>query len=115
MVFNARDRTGWQMKDTMIGAELAKNVFQLHGAAMTGPVKFRRKVTRPQFRQSTARQPPAVVVTETCGSASDWAREMIRPGHEVRLIAPQYVRPFVKRQNNGAADEAQYESSPRRA
>jgi transposase len=51
-----------------------------------------------------AGQPPAVVVMEACGSASYWARELIRLGHEVRLIAPQYVRPFVKRQKNDAAD-----------
>ncbi len=92
------------MKDTMIGVDLAKNVFQLHGASMTGQLRFRRKVTRPQFRQFMAGQPPAVVVMEACGSASYWSRELIRLGHEVRLIAPQYVRPFVKRQKNDAAD-----------
>ena len=92
------------MKDTMIGVDLAKNVFQLHGASMTGHVKFRRKVTRPQFRQFMSGQPPAVVVMEACGSASYWSRELIKLGHEVRLIAPQYVRPFVKRQKNDAAD-----------
>jgi transposase len=88
----------------MIGVDLAKNVFQLHGASMTGHVKFRRKVTRPQFRQFMSGQPPAVVVMEACGSASYWSRELIKLGHEVRLIAPQYVRPFVKRQKNDAAD-----------
>lgn len=92
------------MKDTMIGVDLAKNVFQLHGATMTGHLKFRRKVTRLQFRQFMAGQPPAMVVMEACGSASYWARELIKLGHEVRLIAPQYVRPFVKRQKNDAAD-----------
>jgi transposase len=92
------------MTDTMIGVDLAKNVFQLHGASMTGQLKFRKKVTRPQFRQFMAGQPPAVVVMEACGSASYWARELIKLGHEVRLIAPQYVRPFVKRQKNDAAD-----------
>jgi len=92
------------MTDTMIGVDLAKNVFQLHGASMTGQLKFRKKLTRPQFRQFMANQPPAVVVLEACGSASYWARELIKLGHEVRLIAPQYVRPFVKRQKNDAAD-----------
>jgi len=92
------------MMDTMIGVDLAKNVFQLHGAAMTGHLKFRRKVSLSQFRQFMAIQPPAVVVMEACGSASYWARELIKLSHEVRLIAPQYVRPFVKRQKNDAAD-----------
>src|SRR3546814_19805747 len=51
-----------------------------------------------------AEQSPAVVVMEACGSAHYWAREMIRLGHEVKLIAPHYVKPFVKRQKNDAAD-----------
>ena len=92
------------MQDTMIGVDLAKSVFQLHGASMTGQLKFRKKVTRLQFRHFMANQEPAVVVMEACGSASYWAREMVKLGHEARLIAPQYVRPFVKRQKNDAAD-----------
>ena len=93
------------MKDTIIGVDLAKNVFQLHGASMaTHKVTFRKKLTRVQFRKFMAAEPPAVVVIEACGSASYWAREMARLGHEVKLIAPQYVRPFVKRQKNDAAD-----------
>lgn len=92
------------MKDTMIGVDLAKSVFQLHVASMAGHLKFRKKVTRVQFRDFMAKHEPAVVVLEACGSASYWAREMVKLGHEVRLIAPQYVRPFVKRQKNDAAD-----------
>ena len=88
----------------MIGVDLAKNVFQLHGASMTGQVQFRKKLTRPQFRKFMADQSPCVVVFEACGSASYWAREMAALGHEVKLIAPQYVKPFVKRQKNDAAD-----------
>lgn len=92
------------MKDTMIGVDLAKSVFQLHGADMAGHLKFRKKMTRVQFRDFLAKHEPAVVVMEACGSASYWAREVAKLGHEVRLIAPQYVRPFVKRQKNDAAD-----------
>lgn len=92
------------MKDTMIGVDLAKNVFVLHGASMTGHVKFRKKLSRSRFRQFMAEQPSAVVVMEACGGAHHWAREMIKFGHEVRLIAPQYVKPFVKRQKNDTAD-----------
>ena len=90
--------------DTMIGVDLAKSVFQVHGASMIGQVRFRRKLSRQAFRAFMAEQPAAVVVMEACGSASYWAREMVKLGHEVRLIAPQYVRPFVKRQKNDAAD-----------
>jgi transposase len=92
------------MKDTMIGVDLAKNVFQLHGASMTGQLMFRKKLTRSQFLKFMEQQPPVVVVMEACGSASYWAREMAKRGHEVKLIAPQYVRPFVKRQKNDTAD-----------
>jgi transposase len=92
------------MKDTMIGVDLAKAVVQVHGASLVGHVKFRKKLTREQFRRFMSEQPPCVVVFEACGSASYWAREMGKLGHAARLIAPQYVRPFVKRQKNDAAD-----------
>ena len=91
------------MTDTMIGIDLAKNVFQVHGASLTGHIRFRRKLSRLQFRRFMADQPAAVVVMEACGSAHYWAREMAKYGHEVKLIAPQYVRPFVKRQKNDTA------------
>ena len=91
-------------KDTMIGVDLAKSVFQLHAASMTGQPKFRKKLSRQSFARFMAEQPPAMVVMEACGSAHHWAREMIKLGHEVKLIAPHYVKPFVKRQKNDAAD-----------
>jgi transposase len=91
-------------KDTMIGVDLAKNVFQLHAASMTGQLQYRKKLSRQSFSKFLAEQPPAVLVMEACGSAHYWAREMIRLGHEVKLIAPHYVKPFVKRQKNDAAD-----------
>jgi transposase len=92
------------MKDTIIGVDLAKRVFQLHGATTTGHVMFRKKLTREQFRRFMAEHHPCLVVFEACGSASYWAREMAKLGHDAKLIAPQYVRPFVKRQRNDAAD-----------
>lgn len=92
------------MKDMMIGVDLAKNAFQLHGASMTGDVKYRKKLSRGQFFRFMSEQPPALVVMEACGSSHYWARELIKLGHAVKLIAPQYVRPFVKRQKNDAAD-----------
>lgn len=91
-------------KDTMIGVDLAKSVFQIHGASMKGDVKFRKRLSRPQFLKFMAGQAPAVVAMEACGSANYWVREMTRLGHEVKLISPRYVRPFVKRQKNDAAD-----------
>lgn len=85
------------MKDTMIGVDLAKRVFQLHGASMAGHVKFRKKLTREQFRRFMSDQPSCVVVFEACGSASYWAREMEKFGHEARLIAAQYVKPLCEK------------------
>ncbi len=92
------------MKDMMIGVDLAKNVFQVHGAFRTGEVQFRRKLTRTQFSVFMAQQERCLVIFEACGSAHYWAHEMELLGHEVKLIAPQYARPFVKRQKNDAAD-----------
>ncbi len=84
------------MKDTMIGVDLAKSIFQVHGALMSGQEQFRKRLTRPQFWKFMAGHSSAVVVMEACGSAHFWAREMIKIGHEVKLIVPQYVKPFVK-------------------
>lgn len=57
------------MKDTLIGEDLAKNVFQLHGASMTGDVQYRKKLSRGQFFRFMSEQPSALVVMEACGSA----------------------------------------------
>lgn len=89
---------------TIIGVDLAKNVFQVHGAARDGSVVFRKKLSRMQFARFMAEHPPCLVVMEACASAHHWAREISRHGHEVRLIAPHYVKPFIKRQKNDAAD-----------
>lgn len=92
------------MEDIIIGVDLAKRIFQLHGATGSGELLFRKRLTRDQFRDFMSRHPPTSVVFEACGSSSYWAREMQALGHEVRLIAPQYVKPFVKRQKNDATD-----------
>jgi transposase len=92
------------MQNMMIGVDLAKNVFQVHVASRTGEVRYRKKLSRKQFSAFMAQEEPSLVIFEACGSAHYWAREMEALGHEVRLIAPQYVRPFVKRQKNDAAD-----------
>lgn len=91
-------------KEAMIGVDLAKAIFQVHGASMTGQPMFRKKLSRQSFPKFMAEQPPALVMMEACGSTHYWAREMIRLGHEVKLIAPRYVKPFVKRQKNDAVD-----------
>jgi transposase len=87
-----------------IGLDLAKNVFQAHGADASGAVLFRKKLRRHQVLTFLAGQRPCTVAMEACGSAHHWAREIGRLGHMVRLIPPAYVKPFVKRQKNDAAD-----------
>lgn len=99
---------------TIVGVDLAKNVFQIHGARADGSVAFRKKLSRLQFHKFMAGLAPCVVVMEACGGAHHWAREMMRLGHDARLIAPRYVKPFVKRHKNDANDaEAIVEAATR--
>ena len=88
----------------IIGIDLAKRVFQLHGARDDGTVVFRKKLSRGQVLVFFARQPNCVVAMEACATAHGWGREFEKLGHSVRLIPPVYVKPFVKRQKNDAAD-----------
>jgi transposase len=84
--------------------DLAKNVFQVHGANASGAVVFRKKLRRDRVFKFLAAQPACTVAMEACASSHYWGREIAKLGHEVRLIAPDYVKPFVKRQKNDAAD-----------
>lgn len=89
---------------SIIGLDLAKNVFQAHGASADGSVVFRRKLSRAQLLTFMAAQPPCVVAMEACTSSHHWGRAIGDLGHEVRLVPPAYVKPFVKRQKNDMAD-----------
>lgn len=92
------------MKITTIGVDLAKNVFQIHGADARGRALLRKQLRRAQMLPFFARLEPCKVAMEACGSAHHWARKLQALGFEVLLIAPQYVKPFVKRNKNDAAD-----------
>jgi transposase len=87
-----------------IGLDLAKMVFQAHGADAVGNVVFRKMLRRPKVLEFFRTLPPCVVAMEACGGAHYWAREIGSLGHVVRLIPPAYVKPFVKRQKNDASD-----------
>jgi transposase len=89
---------------TTIGLDLAKHIFQAHGADASGGVIFRKKLRRGQVVAFFAKQPACIVAMEACASAHYWAREIGALGHATRLIPPAYVKPFVKRQKNDAAD-----------
>ena len=89
---------------SIIGIDLAKRSFQVHGAKADGSVAYRRKLSRGKLLSFFASQPPCSVAMEACASAHYWGREIAALGHEVRLVPPIYVKPFVKRQKNDAAD-----------
>jgi transposase len=83
---------------------LAKNVFQLHGVDASGKVVLRRQLRRGQLENFFAELPPCLVGMEACGSAHHWARVIGRYGHEVRLMPPGYVKPYIKRNKNDGRD-----------
>jgi transposase len=87
-----------------IGLDLAKRVFQAHGADAAGKVVFRKRLRREQVLAFFAGRPACLVAMEACSSAHYWAREIGALGHTVRLIPPAYVKPFVKRQKNDTAN-----------
>ena len=87
-----------------IGVDLAKNVFQVHGVDAEGTVVVRRQLRRRQVLAFFEKQPPCLVGMEACATAHYWAREIAALGHEVKLMPPRYVKPYVKRNKNDAAD-----------
>jgi len=91
-------------KVTLIGIDLAKRVFQLHGACSDGSVAFRKKLSLGQLLAFVAQQPKCLIAMEACATAHGWARAFEEVGHDVRLIPLVYVKPFVKRQKNDVAD-----------
>ena len=100
-------------KVSIIGLDLAKSVFQAHGADASGTVIFRKKLRRDRVLGFFASQPACLVAMEACAGGHYWAREIGALGHETRLIPPAYVKPFVKRQNDAADVDAVTEAALR--
>jgi transposase len=92
------------MEITTIGLDLAKSVFQVHGVDATGQVVIRRSLRRAQMVPFFTRLPSCLIGMEACGTSHYWARELIKLGHQVRLMPPAYVKPYVKRGKTDAAD-----------
>jgi len=89
---------------TTIGLDIAKSVFQVHGVAADGQVVMRRQLKRRYVLAFFQKLPPCLIGIEACASSHHWSRELQALGHMVRLMPPAYVRPYVKRQKNDAAD-----------
>ncbi len=93
------------MKEVItIGVDLAKNVFQVHGVDGSGAVVVRRQLRRGQVLPFFKKQPPCLIGMEACATSHHWAREIEALGHQVRLMPPRYVKPYVKRNKNDMAD-----------
>jgi transposase len=91
---------------TTIGIDLAKNVFQLHGADKRGKRMFSKRLGRGQLMEFLAQIPPSVIGIEACTGAHYWARHFIQLGHTVKMMAPQFVKPYVKSNKNDKNDAA---------
>jgi transposase len=91
-------------KVSIVGLDIAKNSFHAHGAAGDGSKLFSRALPRGRVLEFFGHIEPCIVALEACAGAHFWSREISKLGHDVRLIAPQYVKPYVKRQKNDAND-----------
>ena len=89
---------------TLLGIDLAKNVFQLHGIDGKGNCVLKKQLSRQKLPEFIAQLPKCTIVMECCGSAHYWGRKFMSFGHEVKLISPQYVKPFVKGNKNDGND-----------
>ena len=89
---------------SIIGLDISKHVFHAHGVDGRGRAVFSKRIRRGRLLDFFAAQPSCTVALEACGGAHHWARQLAQLGHEVRLIPPAYVKPFVKRQKNDAID-----------
>ncbi|XFT90611.1 transposase [Klebsiella pneumoniae] len=87
-----------------IGIDLAKNVFQIHGVDEHGKRLFNKQLRRAQMASFFANIPPCLIGMEACASAHFWANKLISMGHNVKLMAPQFVKPYVKTNKHDAAD-----------
>ena len=102
------------MNISTIGIDIAKNVFQLHGVDNTGKAVLKKRMTRDKLGSYVVNIPECTIIMESFGGANYWARVFKRSSHTVKLISPQFVKPFVKTNKNDANDaEAIVEAASR--
>jgi transposase len=99
-----KPREATKMKITTVGIDLAKNVIQVHGVDERGKTGLKKQLKRDQVSSFFANLPPCVIGMEACASAHHWARKLQSFGHIVKLMAPQFVKPYVKTNKNDVAD-----------
>lgn len=87
-----------------LGIDIAKTVFQLHGVDHSGKCVLKKRLSRGKLRVFVANLPPCTILMEACGSANYWTRQFTPLGHTIRLISPQFVKPFVKNNKNDGND-----------
>ena len=92
------------MNITTVGIDLAKNVFQVHGVDGSGKVVLRKSLKRTEVMKLFSGMSPCLVGMEACGGAHYWARQLMGLGHTVKLMAPQFVKPYVKTNKSDARD-----------
>ena len=98
-------------KISVIGLDLAKNVFQVHAADEQGEVVLRKSLRRSQMQRFFAKSPPCLISMEACGGAHDWHRTLSEFGHTVRMMAPAFVKPYLKSNKNDRNDASRYYTS----
>jgi len=103
-IIQKNQREGLTMEISVLGIDLAKSVFQLHGVNVKGKMVFKKRLSRNQLLTFVSNLPVCLIGMEACGGAHYWAREFRKLGHEVKLVSPQFVKPYVKSNKNDAAD-----------
>lgn len=92
------------MNISLLGIDIAKNVFQIHGVDPVGKMVFKKRISREKLAETVANLPTCTIAMESCGGANYWARVFQKYGHTVKLISPQFVKPYVKTNKNDAND-----------
>ena len=92
------------MNTTTLGIDLAKNISQLHGVDKNGCVTFRKTLSRSKFPVFTAQLPPCLIGIEACGGSHYWARKLKEQGHEVKIMAAKFIKPYIKSNKNDRND-----------